>query len=98
MKHLKLTIACAFRVALIRGSALAGAQEIYAMTLVRAPEESAGYAQPVMINLLPPQRADVSGDFYLTARFREALNADKLALRVFAEGLDASGSVLPLSN
>ena len=71
-------------------------KEIYAVTLVRAPEESAGHAQPVMINLLPPQRADVSGEFYLTARFREALNADELALRVFAEGLDASGSVLPM--
>ena len=73
-------------------------KEIYAVTLVRAPEESASHAQPVMINLLRPQRAGVSGEFYLTARFREELNADELALRVFAEGLDPSGSVLPLSN
>ena len=71
-------------------------KEIYAVTLVRAPEESAGHAQPVMINLLPPQLADVSGEFYLVARFREALNADERALRVFAEGSDASGSVLPM--
>ena len=73
-------------------------KEIYAVTLVRAPGEGAGHAQPVMINLLPPQRAHVSGEFYLTARFREALNADELALRVFAESLDPSGSVLPLPN
>ena len=73
-------------------------KEIYAVTLVRAPGEGAGHAQPVMINLLPPQRAHVSGEFYITARFREALNADELALRVFAESLDPSGSVLPLPN
>ena len=71
---------------------------IYAVTLVRAPGQGAGHAQPAMVNLLPPQRANVSGEFYLTARFREALNADELALRVFAEGLDPSGSVLPLPN
>jgi len=71
---------------------------IYAVTLVRAPAQGAGQVQPAMVNLLPPQRSDVSGEFYLTARFREALNADELALRVFAEGLDPSGSVLPLPN
>ena len=73
-------------------------KEICAVTLVGAPEEGAGHAQPVMINLLPPQLAGVSGEFYLMTRFREALNADKLALRVFADGLDPSGSVLPLPN
>ena len=60
--------------------------------------QGAGQVQPAMVNLLPPQRTDVSGEFYLTARFREALNADELALRIFAEGLDPSGSVLPLPN
>ena len=73
-------------------------KEIYAVTLVRAPDHRSGHAQPVMINLLPPRRADVSGEFYLNARFREALNADNLALRVFAEGLVPSGSVRPLPN
>ena len=71
---------------------------IYAVTLVRAPGQGAGQAQPSMVSLLSPQRANVSGKFYLTARFREALNADELALRVFAEGLDPSGRVLPLPN
>ena len=73
-------------------------KEIYAVTLVRAPEESAGQAQPVMTNLLPPQRAAVSGEFYLTARFREALNADELALLGFSGALDPSGSVLSQPN
>ena len=71
---------------------------IYAVTLVRAPDQEAGHAQPAIVNQLPPQHADASGEFYLTARFREALNADGLALRVFAESLDPSGSVLPLPN
>ena len=71
---------------------------IYAVTLVRAPAQGGGQVQPAMVNLLPPQRTDVSGEFYLTARFREAFNADELALRIFAEGLDPSGSVLPLPN
>ena len=45
-------------------------KEIYAVTLVRAPGEGAGHAQPVMINLLPPQRAHVSGEFLYNGAFQ----------------------------
>ena len=36
---------------------------IYAVTLVRAPAQGAGQAQPAMVNLLPPQRTDVPESF-----------------------------------
>ena len=43
---------------------------IYAVNLVRAPAQGAGQVQPAMVNLLPPQRTDVSGEFLFDGAFQ----------------------------
>jgi len=67
--------------------------DIAAVTLVF---DEAGSPGEIQLNLLGPDSDYKSGSHYMSADFIEAYNADRLILRIFAEGLGASGLSVPL--
>lgn len=87
-----LTNRLSFEVALGAGNAAS----VYAVTLVIKDESGAELAGPVVLNMLGPDTSRASGSYFMSQRFRQAFNEERVYLKVFASGLPPAGAMQPL--
>ena len=73
----------------------ANGAELYAATLI-VDGELAGLTDPVVLNLLGPQRSNGSGTHYMNAELREAWQEKSVYLKVFGSSLPRAGATLQL--
>lgn len=69
--------------------------ELYAATLI-VDGELAGLTDPIVLNLLGPQRSNGSGSHYMNPVLREALQEERVYLKVFGSSLPREGATLQL--
>jgi Asp-tRNA(Asn)/Glu-tRNA(Gln) amidotransferase A subunit family amidase len=65
--------------------------EVYAVTLMIDDEENAGLDEPLVYNLMGPDRTEASGSVFMSPAFRAAYDEDRVYLKVFASGMDVGG-------
>lgn len=70
--------------------------ELYAATLMVDDESVLGLTDPIVLNLLGPQRSNGSGSHYMSPGLREALGQDRVYLKVFGSSLPREGATLQL--
>ena len=70
--------------------------ELYAATLIIDDESAFGLTDPIVLNLLGPQRSNGSGTHYMSPGLREALRQGRVYLKVFGSSLPREGATLQL--
>lgn len=70
--------------------------ELYAATLIVDEESAFGLTDPIVLNLLGPQRRSANGEHYMSASLREALAQKRVYLKVFGSSLSREGATLRL--
>lgn len=66
--------------------------ELYAATLIIDDDSAFGLTDPIVLNLLGPQRRAASGDHYMSPNLREALQQQRVYLKVFGSSLPREGA------
>ena len=74
----------------VTGAATAG-NELYAATLIIDADSAFELTDPSVLNLLGPQRSAASGEHYMSANLREAMQAQRVYLKVFGSSLPREG-------
>jgi len=67
--------------------------EVYAATLTIDSEEIEGLNEAIVLNLLGPDSIQASGEYFMSADFREAYRDERVLLRVFADTTGVAGAV-----
>lgn len=70
--------------------------ELYAATLIIDDDSAFGLTDPVVLNLLGPQRRTATGDHYMSPDLREALQEQRVYLKVFGSSLPREGTIFRL--
>ena len=72
------------------------AAELYAATLIIDEDSAFGLTDPVVVNLLGPQRTAASGEYFMTPDLRTALQELRVYLKVFGSTLPREGATIRL--
>lgn len=70
--------------------------ELYAATLIVDDDSAFGLTDPVVLNLLGPQRQSATGEHYMSTELREALQEQRVYLKVFGSSLPREGTTFKL--
>ena len=70
----------------------AAGNAIYAATLIIDADSAFGLTDPVVLNLLGPQRAAAQGQHFMSPALRQALQQQRVYLKVFGSSLPVAGA------
>lgn len=78
-------------------SAVTIGSELYAAALIIDTDSSTELTDPIVLNLLGPQRRVASGEHYMSSQLREAVQEQRVYLKVFGNSLPREGATSLLS-
>lgn len=68
-------------------------QAVTAVTLVIDSNGDGELNEPIVLNLLPPDVSEATGSHFMSAEFRQAVEEQRLYLKVFGDSLPRAGAV-----